>query len=111
MVDQGPGAPLTSSNVYYSMYYDVRGGVIMATSVRLDRETEQFLEKTAKSLGKTKSEIIKMSIRDFCAKKLAETKSRPYDLLKDLVGSEGSGRGDLSARGEEILRERLGRKR
>jgi hypothetical protein len=35
---------------------------------------------------------------------------RPYELAKDLIGKEGSGRGDLSVRGEEILREMLRKK-
>ncbi len=83
----------------------------MSLSVRLDRETEAALDKVAKSLGKSKSAVIKESIRDFCAKTLEERRKRPFGLLKDLVGSEASGKGDLSIRGEEILRVRLGRGR
>jgi hypothetical protein len=37
-------------------------------------------------------------------------RSRPYDLIQDLLGGEGSGKGDLSIRGEEILRNRLRRR-
>ena len=83
----------------------------MAVSVRLDKETEAVLEKAAKSLGRSKSAVIKESIQDFCLRALEEIPRRPFDLLKDLVGSEASGRGDLSIRGEEILRARLRRRR
>ena len=80
----------------------------MSMSVRLDRQTEAILEKTARILGTTRSDVIKKSIRDFCARTLADPRRRPYELLRDLVGSERSGRGDLSVRGEEILRKRFG---
>lgn len=83
----------------------------MPLSMRLDRETELILEKTARTLGETKSQVIKRSIRDFCSRALEEKPAKPYDLIKDLLGSAASGRGDLSLRGEEILRERLSRKK
>jgi hypothetical protein len=83
----------------------------MPVSLRLDRETEHILEKTARTLGETKSQVIKLSIRDYCSRTLEQRASRPYDLIKDLIGTAASGRGDLSMRGEEILRERLSRKK
>ena len=83
----------------------------MPVSLRLDRETESILEKTARSLGESKSRVIKRSIRDFCSRTLEQRAEKPYDLIKDLIGSAASGRDDLSIRGEEILRERLSRKK
>ena len=83
----------------------------MPLSLRLDRETELILEKTARTLGETKSQVIKRSIRDFCARTLEQKPGKPYDLIKDLLGTAASGRGDLSVRGEEILRERLSRRK
>jgi hypothetical protein len=82
----------------------------MALSVRLDEETQSALERTAKVLGKTKSEVVKKSVKAFCDKVLADKALSPYDLIRDLIPDEGSGRGDLSIRAEEILRERLSRK-
>ena len=79
-------------------------------SVRLDKKTESLLEQTASTLKTSKAEVIKQSLSDYCARVLTERRRRPYDLIKDLLGKEGSGRGDLSARGEEILRERFRRK-
>ncbi len=82
----------------------------MPISARLDEETNAILEKTARALRTTKAEILRRSIREFCNRALEGKEKTPYELISDLVGEEGSGRGDLSVRGEEILRERLGRK-
>ncbi len=79
----------------------------MPVSVRLDRETRDILERTAVILGTTKTDVIKKSIRDFCLKELKGRTAKPFDLIQDLIGGEGSGKGDLSVRGEEILRERF----
>jgi len=82
----------------------------MPLSVRLDKKTESLLEETASTLKTSKAEVIKKSLLDYCARILAERRKQPYDLIKDLIGKEGSGRGDLSSRSEEILRKRFGRK-
>ena len=82
----------------------------MPLSVRLDKKTESLLEQTASTLNTSKAEVIKQSLSDYCARVLTERRKRPYDLIKDLLGKEGSGRGDLSTRSEEILRERFRRK-
>mgnify|MGYP001034671306 CR=1 FL=1 len=82
----------------------------MPLSVRLDKKTESLLKQTASTLRTSKAEVIKQSLADYCPRILTERRKRPYDLIKDLLGKVGSGRGDLSARSEEILRERFRRK-
>jgi hypothetical protein len=82
----------------------------MPLSVRLDKKTESLLEETASLLKTSKAEVIKNSLSDYCSHVLAERRIRPYELIKDLLGRGGSGKGDLSERGEEILRERLRRR-
>ncbi|MEW6267220.1 MAG: hypothetical protein AB1641_29455 [Thermodesulfobacteriota bacterium] len=82
----------------------------MPLSVRLDKKTESLLAETSAALKTSKAEVIKKSLADYCARVLLERRKRPFDLIKDLLDKEGSGRKDLSTRGEEILRERLGRK-
>ena len=77
----------------------------MPVSVRLDKETEELLEKAARITSKPKSRVMKESIKDYCLRIVARHGKRPYDLASDLIGKEGSGRGDLSVKGEEILRE------
>ena len=83
----------------------------MPISVRLDSETEELLEKTAKLMSKPKSKVMKESIKEYCSRIIIQKKRSPYELAKDLIGKEGSGRGDLSVRGEEILRELFKRKK
>ena len=82
----------------------------MPLSVRLDKKIESLLKQTASTLKTSKAEVIKQSLSDYCARVLTERRKRPYDLIKDLIGKDGSGRGDLSGRSEEILRERFRRK-
>lgn len=82
----------------------------MAISVRLDPESEALLEKTAKALNKTKTDVVKQSIRAYCRKALDEESKRPYHLMADLIGKESSGRGNLSADHEEILRRAFSRR-
>lgn len=82
----------------------------MPLSVRLDKKTESLLEQTASALKTSKAEVIKQSLSDYCARILTEKRKRPYELIKDLLDKGGSGRGDLSERSEEILRERFRRK-
>ena len=80
-------------------------------SVRLDKETEIMLEETARILQKNKTEVIKRSLSDYCSLIIRERMKKPYALIEDLLGKGGSGKGDLALRSEEILRNRLRRKR
>jgi len=82
----------------------------MPISVRLDKQTETFLEETSRMLKTSKAEVIKRSLTDYCTHVLSERRKRPYELIKDLIGTEGSKRGDLSMRSEEILRSVFRRK-
>lgn len=82
----------------------------MSMSVRLDKETETILSKTAKILQTSKGKVIKNSLREYCSRILEENSNYPYKLITDLLDKEGSGRGDLSIRGEEILRKAFRRK-
>ncbi len=82
----------------------------MTVSVRLDEETEAILKKTAKALHTNKGQVIRRSLKEYCSRVLQENKISPYKLVEDLLEREGSGRGDLSAKGEEILREAFRRR-
>jgi len=82
----------------------------MIVSVRLDEELERLLAQTATLLGARKSEIIKRSLREYCVRVLQQ-EIYPYGLIEDLLGREGSGRGDLSTKGRKYIMERLNAKR
>jgi predicted transcriptional regulator len=80
----------------------------MPVSVRLDKETEELLDKASRLLRTSKSEVIKRSIKQYCKPMIEEKKQNLSDIIKDLIKDcPGSGRGDLSIRHEEILREML----
>jgi len=83
----------------------------MPTSVRLDEETEALLVRTAKLLNKTKTDVLKASVREFCTRTMDEKGRRPYDLITDLIGKESSGKGNLAIDSELILREAFRRKK
>jgi|DewCreStandDraft_4_1066084.scaffolds.fasta_scaffold89710_2 hypothetical protein len=79
----------------------------MSPSIRLDEKTESLLDQTAFVLQTTKTEIIRRSLLEYCSRILRKKQKPPYELIRDLLESEGSGRGDLSEKGEEILRKRF----
>ncbi|BCB97289.1 hypothetical protein JZK55_22110 [Dissulfurispira thermophila] len=84
----------------------------MPVSVRLDKDTEELLEKTAKRLGTTKSEVVKSSIRQYCEPILEKKSKSLYEFIKEHIDSlPSSGRSDLSVRHEELLYEMLQEKR
>ncbi len=83
----------------------------MVLSIRVDDELDQLVRRTARVLGRTKSDVVKASLRDYCERELREPRAAPYALAKDLVGRVGSGRGDLSTRGRKYLLELLHAKR
>lgn len=81
----------------------------MPISARLDKDTEELLNKTAAALNATRTEILKASIREFCQRTLESKAKQPYDLIEDLIGEEFSGKGNLAIDSERILREAFSR--
>jgi predicted transcriptional regulator len=80
---------------------------MMMLSVRLDEELERLVRRTAQALGRTRSDVVKASLRDYCDRALRQREATPYALVEDLLGRAGSGRGDLSIRGRKYLLEFL----
>ena len=63
----------------------------MATTVRLDAETEQLILRLRRCRATTRSEIIREAIRQLASRELQGEKSRqPYDAVKRLIGSVDS---------------------
>jgi len=84
----------------------------MPLSVRLDKDTEELLERASKRTGTTKSEVVKRSIRRYCDLILKEKKKSFYDFLEERIDRlPSSGRKGLSIRHGEIVREMLQQKR
>lgn len=74
-------------------------------SLRLKPQTEQALDRTAKSQGLTKSEFLRSLIDE----RLKEESRRatPWQLGHERFGLVGSGRGDLSTTRKAKLKEKL----
>jgi predicted transcriptional regulator len=84
----------------------------MSVCVRLNKETEELLDRTAKRLKATKSKVIKDSIRQYCEPILEKKSKSLYEFIKEHIDSlPSSGRSDLSVRHEELLYEMLQEKR
>ena len=67
--------------------------------------------KKPQEFSRQKSVVIKESIKEYCTPLVKGKRRSPYELVQDLIEKcPGSGRGDLAARAEEILRERSGEK-
>lgn len=77
----------------------------MTISLRLDDRLKRKLAAVAKAQGLSKSAVIRKCLDEY----LTADDQRPtaWELGKHLFGCFDSGRGDLSARAAEIVRERI----
>ncbi len=84
----------------------------MPSSARLDKETEELLRKAAEYLGVTKSELVRESIRQYCARIVEEKQRTPWEIYQAVHKSkEGSGHGNRIRDAKEILKSQLEAKR
>jgi hypothetical protein len=71
----------------------------MATSVRMDLQTERLLDQLARERGLTKSQVIRDAVRLAAGKaRLSGRGSRPFDAFRGIIGSVRGGPPDLSER-------------
>jgi hypothetical protein len=77
----------------------------MPLSVRIDPKTEEKLRHVLAETGGSLSEFVRAAVDEKLAREV--TKASPAELGKAVFGRRGSGRNDLSAAHETILRERL----
>jgi hypothetical protein len=77
----------------------------MPLTVRVDVKTERLLQRLARKRGRTKSEIIRDAIGVLAQGAEAQEKNeRPYDKVRDLIGSVHGGPANLSSRTGELFR-------
>ncbi len=75
----------------------------MPTSVRLDAQTENLIQRLAKQRSMTKSEIIRKALAEFAQQE--KTKPlRSYEAAKHLIGCVDSGGLELSKKTGEQFR-------
>lgn len=72
----------------------------MTLSIRLDPELEAELARAAAQTGRSKSELVKASLREYLARVVP--KKTPYELGKDLFGGPVGGPTDLVGRREYL---------
>ena len=84
----------------------------MPSSARLDKETEALLKKAAEYAGVTKSELVRESIREYCARIVEQKQRTPWEIYQAVHKSEeGSGHGKRIRNAKEILKAHLEEKR
>jgi hypothetical protein len=77
-------------------------------TLRLDPELENSIQRTAKILGISKSELIRKSVADYLSRM---TKSSPWELGKDYFGKYASGQNNLSTDRKLLIKKRIMAKR
>jgi len=77
-------------------------------TLRLDPKLERSIQNTAKSLGLSKSELIRKSIHAFLAG-LGEP--NPWELGKEMFGKYSSGHGNLSTDRKALMKDKIRAKR
>ena len=77
----------------------------MALNVRLDKELEKAFSEIARREGVTRSDLLRQCLKEFLARKARS--ATPWELGKDLFGSAGSGRFDLSSKRKTVVGEKI----
>ena len=76
------------------------------TTVRLPEELARELDRIAEDRRVTRSELVRDALEHYCRGLLERGPGDRLTLVRHLVTYPGSGKGDLSTRGEQYLRER-----
>jgi Arc/MetJ-type ribon-helix-helix transcriptional regulator len=83
----------------------------MPSSTRLDKETEALLKKAAEYKGVTKSEMVRESIREYCARVVEQKQRTPWEIYQSIQKSGGSGHGNRIKNAKAIIKAHLEEKR
>lgn len=84
----------------------------MPLTVRVDAKTQRLLQRLARKRGGTKSDVIRDAIGMLARQVEAEADTdRPYDKVRDLLGTVQGGPADLSVRTGEAFRQMLSARR
>ena len=77
-------------------------------TLRLDAKLEQAINKTAKNLGLSKSELIRKSIYDYLGRL---SKQNAWEVGEALFGKYSSGLSNLSINRKELIKRKIKAKR
>ena len=73
-------------------------------TLRLNPELEHIIKNTARTLGVTKSELIRQSINEYISKL---EQPNAWEAGKDLFGKYSSGLGNLSESRKDLIKNKL----
>lgn len=74
----------------------------MTLTVRLSSEDEALLEKTARRVGRSKSDLARQAVQELCQKLIQEERS-PYSLGQDLFGAGKLAKAPIDPLKKQIL--------
>lgn len=83
----------------------------MPISIRLDRESEDILQKVVNSLHTTRSTAIRNAVKNYYTNILEEKQKTPWEIYQAIHMPGGSGHGKRVQKGKESLKEYLNSKR
>lgn len=72
-------------------------------TIRLPADLHERLARAAKRSGLRRSDVARLAIRRYLDETERPSGPRPYDQIKDLIGSLNSGVTDLGSRHREYL--------
>ena len=78
-------------------------------TVRLADELEEGVTSLARKLHRKRSDVVRMALERFIREEGKRRDDRPYDRVKDLLGSVESGVTDLGMNHREHLKSRFRR--
>lgn len=76
-------------------------------TVRLPGGLHERLVRAANRLGLKRSDVARMAIQRYLDETEHAPRARPYDAVKDLIGSVDSGLSDIGSRHREYLLKRF----
>ncbi len=79
-------------------------------TIRLPAELNEQIAKMSQQLGLKRSDVVRMALRRFVDEHAEDTVTRPYDRVRDLIGSVESGIPDLGTDHRKHLLEKLSRR-
>ncbi len=72
-------------------------------TIRLPETLRRRLDRMAKSVGRRRSDLARLAIQRYLDELESESAPRPYERVRDLLGSLDSGVSDLGSRHRDHL--------
>ncbi len=83
---------------------------MMTFSIRLDPDLQEQVEYLARTLSRSKSDVVREAIQQYCARAIDMNRVRPYAMVEDLVGC-CEGPEDLAVNARKYIKEAMDARR